>query len=211
MACNATASAFSPFRDFAAALYARPGVAPLCLDLQDNYGADVNLLLFACWHAITRGPLEASLLSRALAFSRQWQAAVVAPLRESRRGIAKPSPAGPEHAAAGVPPDLPREQGDRLMAQQDLLRREIAALEIRLEQFQEDVLESLCSGGNGECEPGPQRAHVYAHISANLRACLGAVPHDPGPQYDLSSLIDQTLELVSRPVSEKAAAPRSTV
>ena len=33
----------------AAALYAQPGVADACLKLQDEFGLDVNLVLFCIW------------------------------------------------------------------------------------------------------------------------------------------------------------------
>ena len=54
------------FWDFSLEAYARPGVAPACLDLQERHGADVNLLLFACWlSASGRGALDAALLAAA--------------------------------------------------------------------------------------------------------------------------------------------------
>ena len=44
----------SRFWDFSLEIYAKPGVAQACLALQDECGADVNLLLFCCW----AGPLD---------------------------------------------------------------------------------------------------------------------------------------------------------
>ncbi len=41
----------SGFESYAAALYGRPGVAEACLELQERVGADVNLVLLACWLA----------------------------------------------------------------------------------------------------------------------------------------------------------------
>jgi uncharacterized protein (TIGR02444 family) len=39
------------FWAFSLQLYARPGVAPACLALQDRHGADINLLLLGFWRA----------------------------------------------------------------------------------------------------------------------------------------------------------------
>lgn len=39
------------FWDFSSQIYDRPGVAPLCLVLQDRYGFDVNIILLCVWLA----------------------------------------------------------------------------------------------------------------------------------------------------------------
>ena len=69
----------SEFWDWAAAAYARPGVAAACLDLQDAYGQNVPLLLWALW----RGGDVAS----AVVVARSWEEEVVAPLRGVRRRL----------------------------------------------------------------------------------------------------------------------------
>lgn len=45
----------NPFWRFSCAVYAAPGVAQACLELQDTHGADVNLLLLAAWLGAARG------------------------------------------------------------------------------------------------------------------------------------------------------------
>ncbi len=53
------AEAFDEFWRFALGFYARPGVAPACLELQDRHGKDVLIALFACWVGISgRGRLD---------------------------------------------------------------------------------------------------------------------------------------------------------
>ena len=42
----------TPFWQFSGAVYAHPGVAEACLDLQDRHGLDVNLLLFCAWAGV---------------------------------------------------------------------------------------------------------------------------------------------------------------
>lgn len=39
----------NPFWDYSLAYYSRPEVSLCCLEYQDQYGANVNLLLFCCW------------------------------------------------------------------------------------------------------------------------------------------------------------------
>ena len=41
----------SPFWRFSVKFYAVPGVAPACIELQDQAGVDVNMLFFLLWNA----------------------------------------------------------------------------------------------------------------------------------------------------------------
>jgi len=78
--------------DYANALYAEPGVAEACLALQDRRNADVNVLLYCCWHATTgRGRLVDEDLHALLHAVRDWRSEVVEPLRAVRRHM-KPDP-----------------------------------------------------------------------------------------------------------------------
>ena len=43
------AEAVEEFWRFALGFYARPGVAPACLELQDRHGKDVLIALYCCW------------------------------------------------------------------------------------------------------------------------------------------------------------------
>jgi uncharacterized protein (TIGR02444 family) len=91
----------SPFWSFSVALYGRPGVAPACLALQDRFGCDVNLLLFAIWAAQSGaelGPQDFERLDGAVA---PWRTGVVEPIRAIRRRLkADPHGAAPELAEA---------------------------------------------------------------------------------------------------------------
>lgn len=65
--------------------YQQPGVAEACLEAQDCYAADVNLLLYAAWLQARGQKLDAagwSALDQALA---PWRQRVVVPLRQLRR------------------------------------------------------------------------------------------------------------------------------
>lgn len=68
--------------------YARPGVREACLDLQDGFGGDVNVVLLGLWagqngFALSGADIEAILAAGAAA----WQRDAVAPLRAARRTI----------------------------------------------------------------------------------------------------------------------------
>lgn len=69
---------------FAKTLYARPGIEPACLQLQQQ-GADVCLLLCAAWlqqRGVACTPARAAALS---ALAQPWQREVITPLREVRQ------------------------------------------------------------------------------------------------------------------------------
>ena len=71
--------------DFSVELYARPGVAEACLQMQDDCGADVCLLLAGLWLE-RRGVAASAARGAALVqLAAPWQAAVTAPLRQLRR------------------------------------------------------------------------------------------------------------------------------
>lgn len=80
------------FWDYSLAVYGRPGFAEASLALQDRLGADVNMLLFCCWHAaVGRGALAREDVTRLIASVRRWRETVIEPLRAMRRAL-KPHP-----------------------------------------------------------------------------------------------------------------------
>lgn len=78
------------FWEFSLVLYSQPGVAAHCLRLQDDVGANVNLLLFCCWIGRRGVRLDAQALAAAATVIEDWQVRVLRPLRARRRtaGIA---------------------------------------------------------------------------------------------------------------------------
>jgi len=76
------------FWAFSLALYSRPRVAEYCLRLQDEAGANVNLLLFCCWTGRRGIALGAQELAAAAATIEDWQVRVLRPLRARRRTLA---------------------------------------------------------------------------------------------------------------------------
>lgn len=78
----------SAFWGFATALYAQPGVADLCLALQDEAGRDVNLLLLCLWAGEELGlALDDWALTDLAAAVVSWNGSAVHPLRHLRRSL----------------------------------------------------------------------------------------------------------------------------
>jgi uncharacterized protein (TIGR02444 family) len=100
--------------DFSVELYAWPGVADDCLRLQDEWGADVCLLLAALWLERRRVHATAERVAQLERLAAPWQAAVTAPLRRLRRAW---------KAAA---------EDDAKLAE---LRQQLAALELQAERL----------------------------------------------------------------------------
>ena len=63
--------------DFSLETYRRPGVEEACWKLQDELGADVNMLFYCCW----RGEFVAGEMGALLAVLAPWQDGVVCGLR----------------------------------------------------------------------------------------------------------------------------------
>lgn len=76
------------FWPFSLALYARPGVAPALIALQDRRALDVNLLLYCCWAGSRGQRLSDAEFQALIAAARPWHERVVRPLRAARRAAA---------------------------------------------------------------------------------------------------------------------------
>jgi len=72
------------FWNFSLQLYNREGVAAACLELQDTYQLDVNLILFCFWHGSAYGEIDQALLKSVIELSSEWRTHVVQPLRNVR-------------------------------------------------------------------------------------------------------------------------------
>jgi uncharacterized protein (TIGR02444 family) len=83
--------------EFTVTLYARPGVAPACLAVQEATGARICPLILLAWLAHHRvRPLAAERLHAAAA---DWHGLAVLPLRAVRRGLKPLAAEAPEVAA----------------------------------------------------------------------------------------------------------------
>ncbi len=147
------------FWRFSLRTYRKRGVAEACLALQDECGADVNLLLYCCWIGSRGRKLDPRAVRSAMAGVGRWQKEVVWSLRQARRAIRK-DPHGAEAEAV------------------KLLRRSIAAVELDAEYLEQRLLDREAartqpSAGNS----GPREA-----ASANLARYFEALGSTPGPR-----------------------------
>jgi uncharacterized protein (TIGR02444 family) len=111
--------------DWTLEAYAQAGVPEACLALQDEYGQNTSLLLWAVWAEAA----DPALLARAADVARRWEALALSPLRSVRRAL-KP-------AFDGVA-DADREG----------LRDDVKAAELRAERVLMEALEAM-SGAQG--------------------------------------------------------------
>ncbi len=133
------------FWRFSLALYGRPGVADSCLKLQDEAGADVNLLLLGFWRAeqglAPWNAAEIAALAAAIAPVNE----VLRPFRAARRGLK--ILAGTEAGAAE-------------------LYQQAKALELRLEELVQLRLAELTPAPAAGDLPKPDAA--AAHLAAYM-------------------------------------------
>jgi uncharacterized protein (TIGR02444 family) len=107
--------------------YARPGVPETCLKLQDEFGQNTSLLLWAWWAKPDPGQLE-----RAVEVTKSWDSTALMPLRAVRRTL-----------KAAHPPVAD--------ASREALREEVKAAELHAERVLVETLERLGDGpGAGE-------------------------------------------------------------
>ena len=82
--------------DYSLAVYRRPGVSEALIRLQDAHGADVNLLLWCCWRAVSgRGAPDAAALAALVDLAAPWRLRVIEPLRALRRDMKGGIPGAP--------------------------------------------------------------------------------------------------------------------
>jgi uncharacterized protein (TIGR02444 family) len=105
------------FVDWSVRAYGAPTATERCLEMQDEHGQSVCLLLWAGWLAAKSATPATGALSNAIEITRTWEHEVIAPLRAARRAL-KTAPQIPDAAREVV----------RRMAKQAELAAEIALL-----------------------------------------------------------------------------------
>lgn len=135
------------FPEYSMALYGRGNVEASCLRLQDEYGLDVNVVLFCYWFGAHHGVIDAGLWQRIEAISGQWQSQLIRPLREARRWLKDP----------GFDPDLATME----------LRERIKQDEITAELLQQQMMQEACEGVTAGAPDTPAEA-----ARCNARALL---------------------------------------
>ena len=153
----------SPFWDFSLGFYARPGIAEICLDLQDRFGADVNVVLYLLWQAQRQRRLTPMEIEKLIALISDWQLHVVRPLRGARRFLKEPGPTWSSDSVASF-------------------RQRLKAQELLAERLQQAVMETAFP------DPG-QPDDISAAAKANLEHYALMIKAE-FPARHLSTILD---------------------
>jgi uncharacterized protein (TIGR02444 family) len=136
----------SPFWRFSLRFYARSKAAAACLVLQDEAGADVNLLLFLLFLAEHQRAVTAGDVARLDGAVLVWREQVVKRLRELRRAL-----------KTGI--------GEIPVAVSETFRGQIKRLELDSEHIEQSVLERFNANALGTAL-GSRMAAAEANLAA---------------------------------------------
>jgi len=138
----------SRFWSFSLAVYSGSGVQAECLDLQDRYGIDVNLLLFCAYIGAAYGAvLPDTALHEARDLVDAWHQEIVRKLRDARRAL-KPAAAASHIGASAAE-----------------LRSTVKAAELEAERIEQTMLEEW----SAERLKAWPRAEPETAVAANIQ------------------------------------------
>ncbi len=144
----------SPFWNFSLAVYSASTVQDECLNLQDEFGLDVNLILLCAFLGAIHGvALTADDIAVARGQVQQWQEQVVRPLRAARRNLKTAELTDARDAAATTQ-----------------LRAQVKAAELESERIEQMMLEQWAEA---RLATWP-RGKAGDAVSANLQALFAA-------------------------------------
>ncbi|MDX1491502.1 MAG: TIGR02444 family protein [Pseudohongiellaceae bacterium] len=186
------------FWDYSVRVYATHDVSNHCLQLQDSFGFDVNLILFCCWHASTRAELDPVVLHRACELSAIWSKELVKPMRRARRWMKAPA------SQLVLPPS------EQIQEQWQQLRQQIKKVELQAEMLQENMLESLVSSQGRDisleeasycCIQNWKKLAIWCAISITeelaevlKKLLLSVIPDTPVQQSTIKELLIAPLQ-----------------
>ncbi len=137
---------------FSLAIYAKPDVPPACLVLQDQFGRDVNVMIYSCWLGMSgRGRLTSAALAAADRAVAPWRHEVVEVFRAARRAV----------KAAALPGS-------------DELYAKAKAVELDAERFLQSRLVAMAPAADGSIS----KEERLAAALANLTLYIDAAPAD---------------------------------
>ena len=149
------------FWNFSLLAYREMAVQNECLHLQDQFGLDVNLVLFCAFAGAIQGvTLTPDDVLSAMQAVQKWHEEIVRPLRAARRNL-KPFETGQEALAAYAAKEL---------------RTQVKAAELDSERIEQMVLEQWGIKQLSE----RSRGHSPDAVIANLKTLLAV--HDIGPE-----------------------------
>jgi len=173
-----TTRAPNAFWRFSLRVYRACGVQEACLALQEQRGADVNLLLFCGWLGQGGRALTLPLLRQAMASVGAWQSEVIAPVRQARRALK-------QRSAAGSPTSFG-----------PALRKRILALELNLEYVEQCLLVELAARWPLPGRTLTPRQAVARSLGRYL--ALLPTPAQPTDSAHVATLVESCGEVASR-------------
>jgi uncharacterized protein (TIGR02444 family) len=168
------ASQDSPFWRFSLGFYRQPGVADACIELQDQAGVDVNIVLFLLWTATLDRTLAKSAVEDLERRIGAWREATVIPLRALRRALRTPPPVVEPGAA-------------------EAFRTRIKGVELEAERLQQQTMYELAS--SLACEPATSPVEA---AGANVAAYQAICPR-PFPPAALNTILAAFAKLPHQP------------
>lgn len=144
----------SPFWNFSLAVYRASAVQDECLDLQDQFGLDVNLVLLCAFLGAGHGvALTSDDISSARQEVRHWHEQIVCTLRAARRRLKTIELKDAEAAKAAAQ-----------------LRSQVKAAELESERIEQAMLEQWAAARLAAWPRGNARDAVPANLQALLAA-----------------------------------------
>ena len=135
----------NPLWDYSLKLYTQEDIKQLCITLQDNYDANVNIVLWCCWYASELGQFSQEFLNQILASNAPWHDHVTRQLRQARQW-------------------LRNNQQNKLVQP---FRQQILQLEITSEAFQQKQLYELSVNQNKTAQNSVNAAHSNLQMYFN--------------------------------------------
>jgi uncharacterized protein (TIGR02444 family) len=143
----------TPFWRFSLGFYRDPAVAAACIELQDQAGVDVNMLLFLLWNATLNRTLSQAAIADLDRRIGAWREAAVIPLRALRRALKSPPPVIEPGAA-------------------EVFRTRVKNVELEAERLQQHTMYALVPSLRFASAASPAeaaRANVAAYAAAMSR------------------------------------------
>ena len=154
--------------DFSVRVYGQPGVEEICIRLQEGWGVDVPVLLFALWRARHGCRFSRADIQKVVGATTAWQHEVVTPIRQLRRHLRDVDLLAPELA-------------DGMQA----VQKEIQESELAAERRELEYLATIDVGASHEPSA--------ATISANITTYLGFLDVPKPDQKMCRLLVDAAL------------------
>jgi uncharacterized protein (TIGR02444 family) len=155
-----------PFWQFSLNRYQRNAVAPLCLQVQDEFKADVNLVLFGLWLGSMGYKLTGKGAKRSMVRVADWHRSVVIPMRGVRRWL-KYFPVDDPEARDSLRANIQRQEIESERMEQNMLYHLWAAESGTMSENAEAGAETMAGNAARFCTPGA------GEVLGNLaRLCL---------------------------------------